>query len=160
MNEFLPRTEPAAPVGSATERMATGVRAIAPVAAAASRAESTSGSPDLQRPAQGEAGAFAMVDDDRTRAAADYARVHARIVSVLADLNAPSAPAEAPALASAEKSLLSLIPQPAVVLPLPPANRDMVEFVVQVTRTIARQAAQTRAAQSGASVAMVGAAVA
>ena len=158
MNEFLPRTEPAAPVGSAVDRASA--RAIAPVAPPAPGADAASGSPNPRRPARGEPGAFAVVDDDRTRAAADFARVHARIVAVLADLNAPSVPARAPALALAEKSLLSLIPQPAVVLPLPPANQDMVAFVVQVTQSIARQAAQTRAAQSGASVAMVGAAVA
>lgn len=158
MNEFLPRTEPAAPIDSAMDRASA--RAIAPVSPAAPGTGAASGSPDPRRPARGEAGAFAVVDDDRTRAAADYAKVHARIVTVLADLDAPSASAGAASLALAEKSLLSLIPQPAVVLPLPPANRDMVAFVVQVTQSIARQAAQTRAAQSGASVAMVGAAVA
>lgn len=158
MNEFLPRTEPAPPPASAMDRASA--RAIAPVSPAAPGPDAAGGSPDPRRRARGQAGAIAVVDDDRTRAAADYARVHARIVTVLADLNAPSAPAGASAVAMAEKSLLSLIPQPAVVLPLPPANRDMVAFVVQVTQSIARQAAQTRAAQSGASVAMVGAAVA
>jgi hypothetical protein len=158
MNEFLPRTEPVAPAGSAPERLATGIRAVASVAA--SSADAAAGSARAPRAASGREGAFAVVDDDRVRAVSAYAEVHARIVTVLADLQARSLPDRAASLAAAEGSLLSLMPQPAVVVPLPPANREMVEFVAQVTQSIVRQAAQTRAAQSGVSAAMVDIAVA
>jgi hypothetical protein len=159
MNEFLPRTEPVAPAGSAPKRLATGIRAVASVADAASSADATAGSARAPRATPGRDGAFAVVDDDRVRTVSAYAEVHARIVTVLADLQARSLPDRAASLAAAEGSLLSLMPQPAVVVPLPPANREMVEFVTQVTQSIARQAAQTRAAQSGVSPAMVDIAV-
>jgi hypothetical protein len=158
MNEFLPRTEPVAPLSSTPERLPAGVRAVASVAA--SSADAAAGSARAPRATSGRGGAFAVVDDDRVRAASAYAEVHARIVTVLADLQGQSAPDRAASLAAAEGSLLSLMPQPAVVVPLPPANREMVEFVAQVTQSIARQAAQTRAAQSGVSAAMVDIAVA
>jgi hypothetical protein len=160
MNEFLPRTEPVAPVGGAPERLSAGVRAVASVADTASPADAAAGSARAPRARAGRDGAFAVVDDDRVRAVSAYAEVHARIITVLADLQAQSAPDRAASLAAAEGSLLSLMPQPTVVVPLPPANREMVEFVAQVTQSIARQAAQTRAAQSGVSPAMVDAAVA
>jgi hypothetical protein len=155
MNEFLPRTEPVAPLSSTPERLPAGVRAVASVAA--SSADAAAGSARAPRATLGRGGAFAVVDDDRVRAASAYAEVHARIVTVLADLQGQSAPDRAASLAAAEGSLM---PQPAVVVPLPPANREMVEFVAQVTQSIARQAAQTRAAQSGVSAAMVDIAVA
>lgn len=101
-----------------------------------------------------------VAGDKGARAAAAYAQVHARIVTVLADLKAQTVPVRPATLDAAELSLLSLMPQPAIVLPLPPASQDMVEFVVQVTQSIARQAAQTRAAQSSVSAAAVDAAVA
>lgn len=156
MNEFLPRTEP---IASNAERMPAGVRTVPAVVALPGRTDTT-GLPNARRAASGQAGAFAVMDDDRVGAAVAYAQVHSRIVTVLADLKAQAAPAHPALLDSAEHSLLSLMPQPVVVLPLPPANRDMVEFVVQVTQSIARQAAQTRAAQSSVSAAMVDAAVA
>jgi hypothetical protein len=160
MNEFLPRTEPVAPLSSTPERLPAGVRAVASVANTASPADTAAGSARAPRATSGRGGAFAVVDDNRVRAASAYAEVHARIVTVLADLQAQSVPDRTASLAAAEGSLLSLMPQPAVVVPLPPANREMVEFVTQVTQSIARQAAQTRAAQSGVSPAMVDAAVA
>lgn len=155
MNEFLFRIEPV----TATERLSPGVRAVLPVAQATSGLDAEDGARNQPAaPERGEGATLAV--DKNAHAAAAYAQVHARIVTVLADLKAQSAPVRRATLDAAEHSLLSLIPQPAVVLPLPPASQDMVEFVVQVTQSIARQAAQTRAAQSRVSAAAVDAAVA
>jgi hypothetical protein len=152
MNEFLSRIEPVA----ATERVSPSIRAVLPVAPA------TAGTDEgpLDRNSAPVREGVSHVGDKGARAAAAYAQVHARIVSVLAELKAQSTPVHPALLDAAEHSLLSLMPQPGVVLPLLPANQDTVEFVVQVTQSIARQAAQARAAQSHISAAAVDAAVA
>jgi hypothetical protein len=159
MNEFLPRIEPAASVGSATERKISGVRAVTPVSQATSRTDAATGSLS-PRPVAGQGVTPVIPADDAARAAADYARVQARVATVVADLAAQARPPRADAVEKADNALMALMPQPVVVLPLPPANQDVREFVAQVTQSIARQAAQARAAQSNLSPATVDAAVA
>lgn len=97
--------------------------------------------------------------DETARAFANYARIQTQIANVVADLS-PPAPQSPAALAQANDSLLSLLPKPSVVLPLPPADEDMVAFVAQVAQSIARQAAQTRAAHANVSAPSVDAATA
>lgn len=157
MNEFLPRTEPVASVVSATERKRLGIRAESPIAGTTTRTDATAGSTPPRSAASEEAAALASANDEQARTAALYARVQSGIGKVVADLGSGS-PKTAAMLNKAEASVLDLMPQPAVVVLLPPASEDMVQFVAQVTQSIARQAAQARAAQANASPYVVDAA--
>lgn len=157
MNEFLPRTEPAAPLASATERRYR-VRTVTAAPPASSRTDAATQPAAPVRDAPREGTAASGGTDAVARALAAYAEVRNRTRSVVSELaNAPRPPSPS-ATAEAEDALVSLLPQPAVIHPLPPANQDMVRFVSEVTASIARQAAQARAAMSGASPAMVEAA--
>lgn len=157
MNEFLPRTEPAAPLASATERRYR-VRTVTAASPATSRTDAAANPPAPRRDAPHDAASATGGSDAVARALAAYADVRNRTRGVVSDLaNSPKPPSPS-ATAQAEDDLVSLLPQPAVIHPLPPANQDMVRFVSEVTASIARQAAQARAAMSGASPAMVEAA--
>lgn len=143
MTEFSPRTEPVASVVSATERGFSGVRgpAVTPVA--------THADANAQQDAQ---------LTDRSAAVASYARLQADIADVVARLEPPrTTSADA---GKAEQQLLSLMPQPVVVLPMPPTDQKMIEFVAQVAQSLASQAAMARAAQASISPATVEAAAA
>jgi hypothetical protein len=142
MTEFLPRTEPVASVGSATDRGFAGVRGIA-VAAPVSHAD-TNAQQDTQL-------------TKRSEAIASYARLQADIADVVARLQPPhSTAADA---GDADQHLLALMPQPVVVLPMPPTDQKMIEFVAQVAQSLASQAAMARAAQASVTPAEVEGAV-
>jgi L-lactate utilization protein LutC len=98
--------------------------------------------------------------DDQARSHADYAKVHRQIVTVLSDFDNDPARYNPEGVAQAESALASLMPQPSIVLPLPPASEDMVAFVAQVCQSVALQSAQTRASLSNVSAATVAAATA
>lgn len=146
-------------VASATER---GVRVVAPVSPIPSPADVTQDATTLRSYASSKSEAGAQSSEDRAQAAAlaaaAYAKVRAGVTSVIASLSTQGAHKSPAVLAQAENSLLALMPQPTVVLALPPADQKTVEFVAQVTQSIARQAAQTRAALSGITAATVDAA--
>jgi len=143
MTDFLPRTEPVASVVSATERSFPGVRGPAVASSAATHADA-----DAQQDAQ---------LTERSAAVASYARLQADIADVVARLEPPhSTPTDA---GDAEQHLLALMPQPIVVLPMPPADQKMIEFVAQVAQSLASQAAMARAAQASVSPAEVEGAV-
>jgi len=143
MSEFLPRTGPVAPVVSATER-GPAVRPPARPRAMRSGIETgTQSAPGLA---------------ERTSAAADYAKIKANIADVLAGMQ-PGRPNGADRAAeTAERAIIALMPNPVIVLPLPPTDPNMVAFVAQVGQSIARQTAQTRAAQATSTPIMVEAA--
>ncbi|MEO8722406.1 MAG: hypothetical protein ABI395_02630 [Sphingobium sp.] len=82
---------------------------------------------------------------ERSAGAAEYARINARIADIFADLNATAAPVSH---AEAEHRVLALMPDPVVIIPLPPASADMVERAVRLAQDMAEQAAIARAAQS------------
>jgi hypothetical protein len=159
MNEFLPRIEPVASVVSATERVTASVKAVQPVSQTASRTDASTGSATARQDASEQTGGVTRVSDDQAEAAADYARVQAKVASVLADLAAQSNSSSTNALGDAEQALLSLMPQPMVLLPQPPTSQQMIEFAAQVSLSIARQAALARAAQSNVSAGTVDAAI-
>lgn len=157
MNEFLPRMEPAASLASATNRSHV-VKTVTAVPPVNSRTDAASSPYPPPRPVAGDTTPPPASGETVARALASYAEVRNRTRTVVADLaNAPKPPPPSSA-AEAEAALVALLPQPAVIHPLPPASEDMVAFVSQVTGSIARQAAQARAAMSGASPAMVEAA--
>lgn len=157
MNEFLPRMEPAAPLASATERKYR-VRTVTAASPAASRTDAAPYFPSPRRDAPGDGAPPSGGSDAVARALAAYAEVRSRTRGVVSDLASTPKPPSPSATAQAEDTLVSLLPQPAVIHPLPPANQDMVRFVSEVTASIARQAAQARAAMSGATPAVVEAA--
>ena len=142
MNEFLSRTGPVAPVVSATERHPS-VRQPSPVKAMRSGIETgTQSAPGLA---------------ERTTAAADYAKLKANIADVLARIQ-PSNVRGVESTRTAERAIVALMPDPVVILPLPPADPMTVAFVAQIAQSMARQTAQTRAAQANATPIMVEAA--
>jgi hypothetical protein len=145
MTEFLPRTEPVASVVSATERGISGLRSGAAAMPAASHAET-----EAQQDAQ---------LTERSAAVASYARLQADIAETVARLDPPR-PNGAEMAGHAAQNLLALMPQPVVVLPMPPTDQKMIEFVAQVAQSLASQAAMARAAQAHVSSAVVDAAAA
>lgn len=131
MNEFLPRTDSTVSV-RANER---GLVVNASSGVNTSQAKTEAG---VQ---------FASRTIDRPTASASYAKLRASIANIVADIKPTRAPASE-AVATADDALMSLMPQPVIVLPLPPTNAKMVEFVAQVAQSLAQQAAQARAAQA------------
>lgn len=159
MNEFLPRTEPVVPATSATERIAAVVRTVAPASATASRTDARVTAQAARGADAASQSGISVSEDALARAAANQARVHKGVADTLQRL-ADRPRNDSAALGEAEDSLIALMPQPVVVLPLPPASQEMMEFVSGVTQAIARQAAIARAAQANVSPAMVDAAAA
>lgn len=142
MSEFLPRTGPAAPVVSATERGP--FARVVPVLKAART--------------HTEAGAASQTTlSDRSTAAADYAKIQADIADVLARIEPPVAdPVET--AGAAERAIVALIPNPVVVLPLPPTDPQIMAFVAQVAQSVAERTVQARAAQANATPILIEAA--
>jgi len=132
MSEFIPRTEPVSAVGSATERGLAPMR-VPKVAPGASVA--------------GDKAADQTVTE-RSTLQASYAEIRQRIASVLAGLYPPRVPV-AQAVATADGTISALIPQPVIVLPMPPTDPDMIAFVAQVAQSLAERTAQARVAHGG-----------
>ena len=132
MTQFLPQTGPVASVGNANERGLTGVRSIVAVAPSENQTDA-----NAQRDTQLQ---------ERSEAMASYTRLQADIADVVARLDPPR-PNGGELAAEADQALMALMPQPVVVLPLPPTDKDMIEFVAQVAQSVASQAAMARAAQ-------------
>ncbi|HZV18883.1 MAG TPA: hypothetical protein VFF84_09380 [Sphingobium sp.] len=134
MNDFLSRTEPVPSVSRTPDH-----RLVVQPASGA-------GAP------QAQAHAHVQVDPhaaERSAISATYARLRADIANVLADLQPRRRPA-GEQVAHADAALEGLMPQPVIVLPLPPTDPQMVAFVAQVAQSVAQQAAQARAAQANA----------
>jgi hypothetical protein len=82
--------------------------------------------------------------DSEVAGAAEYAKAHARIADILADMR--STPSVTVDGAAAE--IQSMIPQPIVIVPLPPASKEAVEHAEAMARRIAQQALHAQAAQA------------
>lgn len=144
MNDFLPRTGPVAPVPNATER--------SPVVRVFPIEDTASSSTEADKAHQPSV-------TPRSAGAADYAKLKADIADVLARIE-PTANKVDEKVSSAERSLMALMPNPVVILPLPPADPQMVAFVAQVAQSVAARVAQARAAQANPSPLMIEAAAA
>jgi hypothetical protein len=108
---------------------------------------------------QAEANAHAEPQlTQRSVATADYAELQANIADVVARLDPPR-PNGAQLADQADQALMALMPQPVIVLPMPPTDQDMIQFVAQVAQSVASQAAMARAAQARVSPALADAAV-
>lgn len=138
MNEYLPRID--TPVAERTPP----VRAVPPVAPVQPGA-------GLASDAGGE-GSVARDSGDQARkehmaSAADYARMQARIASILADMSASLSTPES-ARDDAQTRIEALRGEPTVLIPMLPASVDTIERAVQVAKAMAQEAALTRAAQA------------
>ncbi|HEX7819227.1 MAG TPA: hypothetical protein VF463_01270 [Sphingobium sp.] len=159
MNEYSHRNSPVAPVSSATDRVSAIAR-IAPVEPMTAQAGASQDRSQLPRIAPEAVGDVVHHSDEQARSHADYARVQEEIATILSGLDASPARDNGEALGQAENALASLMPQPSIVLPLPPASDAMVAFIHQVRQSILTQDARTRAAMSNVSAATVEAATA
>lgn len=84
---------------------------------------------------------------ERSATTANYAKLQADIADVVAQFDPPHDNA-ADLADKANRDLVALMPQPVVVLPLPPTDQSMIDFVAQVAQSVASQAAMARAAQA------------
>lgn len=133
MNHFVPRTEPVTSVGS--------VRPISAITAVKTDMGGEDSGPAVAR--QSVAG----VPEPPT-ATANYARIQADIAQALKAVQDRQPSPSTDDLGNAERAMLDLMPKPIVVLPMPPTDSDMVEFVAQVAQALAQQAMLTQAAQA------------
>ena len=85
--------------------------------------------------------------EEQLASAAEYARIHARIADILAGMRAEGS-ATASSVTNTEADIVSLLPAPVIIIPLPPASRDMVERAEMLARDIAMSASLTRSAQA------------
>lgn len=98
--------------------------------------------------AAGAGGGLSSGSEEQLASAAEYARVHARIADIIADLRSGKAGQSENAVQASEAAITAMLPSPIVIIPLPPASRDMVEHAVRVAKDVADQAAYAHAAQA------------
>lgn len=142
MNDYVPRTEL-----SPADRAA--LTSPVPAANGATRfgpeADARRNAAGKANPAKGAD--LAAASEEQLASAAEYARVHARIADILAGLRAESAPS-APNISATEADIVSLLPAPVIIVPLPPASKDMVERAAQLAKAMAENQVHSRAAQA------------
>lgn len=142
MYEFAPRTDAMAVDRTPPVRV---VPAVAPAQASGAAAGSA-----------GDAGVGADGGEEARRehmaSAADYARVQARIAEIFSKMDDG---ASADALTTADAGIESLLPRPAVIIPLLPATTESIERALRLARDMASQAELMRAAQANVSAGTV-----
>jgi len=138
MNEFVPRID-----SLTADRVAPPVRIVPAVTPVHPSGASANGAG--QANVGGDSGEQAR--REHMASASDYARVQARIADILSQMDANIADRHA-ALLQAQSQIEGLRPEPTVIIPLPPASKDQIEHAIQVARTMAQEAALTRAAQA------------
>lgn len=140
MNDYASRSE-ISPVDRVATRAPAIVAAVQP---------SSSGNPT------GQGGAPAIVTPDvlpvdtlavdaDVAGAAEYAKVHARIADILADMRSAS---QAPSVDGAAAQIQSMMSVPIILVPLPPATREAVEHAALIAKRMADQASYAYAAQA------------
>jgi len=136
MNEFVPR------IDAVSADRAIAVRPVQPVAAVQAAAAS----------GQSVAGGNANADSgeqarrEHMASASDYARVHARIADILADVDAAKDHPAATLQNIVDR--LEVARQPVVIIPMPPASIEQIERAVALAKDMVKHAALTRAAQA------------
>ena len=135
MNEYLSRNE------------LTQIDRVAPRAAAALPAAQSGAATQALKPhagAQAESDALSPTSEDDLASAAEYAKVHARVADILADLRSEGGTS----VNEAAEQIQSLLPAPMILIPLPPASKEAVESAVTLGKRIAEQASYAHAAQA------------
>jgi hypothetical protein len=141
MNEYFSRSG-LTQVDRTTSRAPSAVPAVQPITAQQG-ADPQAGKSRPGKPYDGEAGA-ALSEDDLA-SAAEYARVQARVADILAELRSTTG---ASTVQGAEANIQSLLPAPIILVPLPPASREVVESAVMLGKRIAQQSSYAHAAQA------------
>ena len=136
MNEYLSRSD-LTQVDRVSGRPSTAVPAVQPV----SQQQSTHSHP---RARQEQKAGGALAEDDLA-SAAEYAKVHARVADILAELRSSASGSD---VAGADAEIQALLPAPMILVPLPPASREAVESAVSLGKRIAEQASYALAAQA------------
>lgn len=133
MNEYFSRSE-VSPIDRAASRAPVAVPVVQPVATAA-RSADRDGAPV---PAHTKPVAERLAKtQDETAGAAEYARVHARIADILADLRSGNS---ALTVDDAAGAISAMLPSPIILVPLPPASKEAVEHAARLAKRIAEQA--------------------
>ena len=141
MNDYLPRNEI-----SPVDRVAP--RPVLPVPAL--RATDNAGMEADRQPVRVEIivdGANLDAESEgQLASAAEYARIHAEVANILASIRA-SGGASQPAI-SLDGAIDALTPRPLVIVPLPPASKDMMEHAARVAQRLVADAALAHLAQA------------
>ncbi|GLV24621.1 hypothetical protein [Sphingobium sp. Cam5-1] len=136
MNEYVSRSD-LTQVDRASSRTPSAVPAVQPIAA------QQGVDPHASKPQSGDP--HSTLSENDLASAAEYARVHARVADILAQLRSTSA---GPTVEGAEAEIQSLLPTPMILVPLPPASKEVVESAVTLGKRIAEQASYAHAAQA------------
>ncbi|WP_336959612.1 hypothetical protein [Sphingobium aquiterrae] len=142
MNDYVQSSE-ISPIDRVTPRPVAAVSAVQPIGQAVPE------TPVQREGAKAPATAadFSALSEEQLASAAEYARVHARIAELLADLRSSSS-SQAVSADATEGAIVALMPPPVFLVPLPPANRHMVERVAQLAKDMAAQATTSHVAQA------------
>jgi hypothetical protein len=140
MNKYLPRSE-ISPIDRTAPRAPAAVAVVQPVAAQTP----TKNRDTAEAIAQSIAAAKSAKVDDQAAGAAEYARVHARIADILADLRSESS---ATSVGDADGQIGAMLPSPIILVPLPPATKEAVEHAAALAKKMAEQAYFTLGAQA------------
>ncbi len=135
MSDYASRNE-----GMPIER--TGVRptAVQPVSALAKAADKVTRAGQVPPVAEQDVAAI----DDNVAGAAEYAKVHARITMILADMRSDTPPS----VDAASQAVQSMLPERSVIVPLPPASKEAVEQAASLARRLVQQSFYAHAAQA------------
>ncbi|HKY81542.1 MAG TPA: hypothetical protein VJM09_08720 [Sphingobium sp.] len=136
MNEYLSQSG-LTQVDRVSSRAPSGVPVVSPVSAVQAAGDPLS---DGRR----ERGSAAMLAEEDLVSAAEYAKVHARVADILAELRSVGAAS----IEGAEAQIQSMLPAPMILVPLPPASKEVMESAVELGKRIAEQASYAHAAQA------------
>lgn len=136
MSDYFPRSE-LSPVERSATRGPSAVTATTSATARQGRQPSARPNPAKEDSAGPLEGGIAS--------SAEYAKVHARIADILAELRLQGGTIT---VEGAAEEIQSMIPAPSVLVPLPPASKDAVESSIRIARRIAEQASYAYAAQA------------
>lgn len=136
MNEYLSRND-LSQVDRVIPRAAGAVSAVQPVSPQQG-AEQRGG-------ASREGAVASALSEDDLASAAEYAKVHAKVADILAELRSS---ASTTSVDGAEAAIQSTLPAPLILVPLPPASKEAVESAVELGKRIAEQASYAHAAQA------------
>lgn len=141
MNDYFTRSE-LSPIDRSAPRAIPAISAVQSVPAqnpASNQDLSSSGGKPRPAPVA------TLMPDEEIASAADYAKVHARIADILADIRSEARPQS---VDSAEVEIQSMLPAPIILVPLPPASKEVMESTVLLAKRIAEQASYAQAAQA------------
>jgi len=110
-------------------------------------AQTSSDTAEQVKVVEAKAESAAVASEAQLASAAEYARIHAQIAETIAQIRSDGQSSSTSA-AEAEAQLVSLLPAPVIIIPLPPASKDMVERAAMLAKEMAAQAAITRSAQA------------